>query len=209
MPKYPTHEDRTRRAFRAYMELLDTADWLKGELRIPLASFDLTMGELRLLYLLHCEGALPVADVARRRKVHWNNAVVMIERMERRGWVRRKAVTLPPVEWERAHLANAMRNVERRGRRMIVVGLTHTGKKFMRDLLPNHSKLVKALMSVLRGKEQDSLFRLCRKLREGDVVKFVREIRMVDETELLREEVMAELERLEGRIRRRALRGER
>lgn len=59
---------------------------------------------------------------------------------------------------------------------MIVVGLTRPGKKFMKDLLPNHSKLVKSVMRVLRGKEQDSLFRLCRKLREGDVMKFVHEI---------------------------------
>ena len=181
MPKYPTHEDRTKRSFRAYMELLDAADWLKGELRIPLASFDLTLGELRVLYLLHCEGALPVADVARRRKCHWNNAVVMIARMERRGWMRRKAVTLPPVEWERAHLAKSMRGVVRRGRRLIVVGLTRPGKKFMKNLLPNHSKLVKSLMCVLRGKEQDSLFRICRKLREGDVLKFVHEITHEDE----------------------------
>jgi len=168
MPEYPTHQDKTDR--------LDTADWLKGELRIPLASFDLTLAELRVLYLLHCEGALPVAEVARRRKCQWNNSVVMIGRMERRGWVRRGVVTLPPVEFERAHLAKSMRDVERRGRRVIMVGLTRPGKKFMRNLLPNHSKLVKSLMRVLNAKEQDSLFRICRKLRVGNVMKFVHEI---------------------------------
>jgi len=176
MPKYPTHQDKTNRAFRGYMELLDTADWLKGELRVPLASFDVTLPELRVLHLLYTEGALPVAEVARRRKCQWNNSVVMIGRMERRGWVRRGMVTLPPVEFERAHLAKSMRDVERRGRRLTVVGLTRPGKKFMRNLLPNHSKLVKSLMRVLNAKEQDSLFRICRKLREGDVMKFVREI---------------------------------
>jgi DNA-binding MarR family transcriptional regulator len=58
----------------------------------------------------------------------------------------------------------------------MVVGLTRLGKKFMRNLLPNHSKLVKSLMRVLNAKEQDSLFRICRKLRVGDVMKFVHEI---------------------------------
>ena len=176
MPKYPTHEDKTKRAFRAYLELLDTADWLKGELRIPLASFDITMAELRVMYLLHTEGALPVAEVARRRKCKWNNSVVMIARMERRGWMRRRIVTLPPVGFERAHLHKALRRLERRGRRVTVVGLTRPGKKFMKYLLPNHSKLVKSLMRVLLGKEQDSLYRICRKLREGDVMKFVHEV---------------------------------
>jgi DNA-binding MarR family transcriptional regulator len=176
MPKYPTHQDKTDRAFRGYMELLDTADWLKAELRVPLASFDVTLAELRVLHLLYREGALPVAEVARRRNCKWNNSVVMIARMESRGWMRRKVVTLPPVEFERAHLANSMRDVERRGRRLTVVGLTAPGKKFMRNLLPNHSKLVKSLMRVLHAREQDSLFRICRKLREGDVLKFVHEI---------------------------------
>jgi len=44
--------------------------------------------------------------------------------------------------------------------------------------------------------------RICEKLRERDVLKFVREIRMVDETELLREKATAELERLTRRMRR-------
>ncbi len=176
MPKYPTHQDKTDRAFRAYLELLDAAEWLKGELRVPLASFDVTLPELRVLHLLHTEGALPVVEVARRRRCKWNNSVVMIARMERRGWVRRGVVTLPPVEFERAHLADSMRDVERRGRRLTVVGLTRPGKKFMRNLLPNHAKLVKSLMRVLNAKEQDSLFRICRKLRVGDVLKFVHEI---------------------------------
>jgi transcriptional regulator of NAD metabolism len=76
-------------------------------------------------------------------------------------------------------------------------------KKFMGNLLPSHSKLVKALMRALHAREQESLERICEKLREGDVLKFVTELRMVDETELLREKAMFELERLEGRMRRR------
>ena len=176
MSKQPTHEDKTKRAFRAYLELLDAAEWLKGELRIPLASFDITMAELRVMYLLHTEGALPVVEVARRRNCGWSNLVVMIARMERRGWMRRKTITLPAVEWERAHLANSERNAERRGRRLTVVGLTRPGKRFMKYLLPNHSKLVKSLMCVLYANEQDSLYRICRKLREGDVMKFVHEV---------------------------------
>jgi len=35
---------------------------------------------------------------------------------------------------------------------------------------------VKALTRVLDAREQESLSRLCRKLREGDVLKFVAEI---------------------------------
>ena len=57
MSRQPTHKDKTLKAFRAYTELLDTAEWFKSELRAPLASFDLTMNEFRGLELLDREGA--------------------------------------------------------------------------------------------------------------------------------------------------------
>ena len=50
------------------------------------------------------------------------------------------------------------------------------GEKFIGNVLPKHSKLVKALMRVLDAREKQSLSRICRKLREGDVLKFVSEI---------------------------------
>ena len=62
-----------------------------------------------------------------------------------------------------------------------------------------------------RHTEEVNPERMCRKLREGDPVKFFREIRLLDEEEEaleLREKAMAQLERLrmQGGIRRRAFR---
>jgi hypothetical protein len=62
-----------------------------------------------------------------------------------------------------------------------LVGLTAVRKKFFREVLPRHSKLVKSLFRALDSREQMSLSRMCRKLREGDVVKFYREITHEDE----------------------------
>ena len=97
------------------------------------------------------------------------------------GWTHEPIVTLPPVAFERAHLHRALKNVPRRGRRIAVVALTKTGKKFMKDVVPRHSKLVKALLRVLHIREQDTLVRICLKLRQGDILKFVHEIRMQDD----------------------------
>ncbi|MGA9938625.1 MAG: hypothetical protein WBP92_10285 [Candidatus Acidiferrales bacterium] len=47
----------------------------------------------------------------------------------------------------------------------------------MKDVLPRHLKLVKALLRVLHIREQDSLVRICRKLCQGDILKFVNELR--------------------------------
>ena len=56
--------------------------------------------------------------------------------------------------------------------------LTAQGTKFVGTVFPKHAKVVKSLMRVLDGREQQTLSRLLQKLREGDIVKFVKEIRM-------------------------------
>jgi MarR family transcriptional regulator, 2-MHQ and catechol-resistance regulon repressor len=176
-----THRDRTQRAFRTCAVLIDTAEWMKTELRGPLAAFDITMRDFRLLELLYREGPLPVKDVGRRLDARRSVLTRIIARVSARGWIRQITTTLPPVAFERAHLHHALRKIPRRGRRIAVIGLTKTGKKFMKDVLPRHLKLVKALLRVLHIREQDSLVRICLKLRQGDILKFMHEIRMEDD----------------------------
>ncbi len=184
------------------MEMMDTGDWLKGELRVPLESFDLTMGELRLLELLNRRGALTTRDVMRARKAKKQNVRRMVKHLGKRGWVGERIVTLPPVGFEDSHKSKSRKGEGRRGKLIGVVGLTAAGKNFIRDVLPRHTKLVKSLFRVLDSREQMSMIRMCRKLREGDPVKFFGEIMMMDEEEEaleLREKAVAELERLAAR----------
>ncbi|HUA01775.1 MAG TPA: MarR family transcriptional regulator [Candidatus Aquilonibacter sp.] len=176
MSHRPAPEEKTQRAFRAYLDLIDTAAWLRGELRVPLEAFDLTMPGFRLLELLNREGAQRRKDLPERFGVRRQAMDDVIERLEKRNWVGRAIVTLPPVEFERSHLAKSRRDEARAGRPMHAVALTKLGKKFIKDVLPTHSKMVKSLLRVLDAREQNTLSRICRKLREGDVVKFVREL---------------------------------
>jgi DNA-binding MarR family transcriptional regulator len=176
MPHYPTRKERARRAFRAYIDVLETAEWLKGELYGPLLLYDLSMGDFRLLELLYREGALFVPDIARRRGLHRQAVDVTIARLSKRGFVRRAIVKLPPVDPQRAHVPASKRDEPREGIRTSVVGLTKPGKKFISDVLPNHTKVVKALMRALDGREQDTLSHLCRKLRAGNLVRYFAEL---------------------------------
>ena len=176
-------KQKTERAFRACMVLLDTAEWMKSELRGLLELFDLTMREFRLLELLYREGALPLRQVAGKQRSQRTNMRKLVMRLGKRGWVRQMIVVLPAVEFERSHLAKSEEDKPRNGRRIGVVGLTKAGKKFMKNVVPRYSKLVKAFMLALYAREQESLVRICEKLREGDVVKLVKEIRIVDEEE--------------------------
>ena len=201
-----THRQKTQRAMEAYMALIDTADWLRKELRVPLESFDLTMGELRLLQLLDRQGALTTPDLMRARKAKKQNVKRMVKHLEERGWVGQRIVTLPAARFGDSHRAKSEKSERRRGRSIGVVGLTAAGKNFIVDVLPRHSKLVKSLFRVLDSREQTSMIRMCRKLREGDPVKFFREVMLMDEDEEaleLREKAMAGLERLTARARMR------
>lgn len=180
MPDYRSPKVRTARALRGYTELLDAADWLKREVRAPLESFEITLTEFRLLDALYREGALPVVELARRRGSQLHHVCDMIQQLEGRGWLRRGTTSLPPVEFERAHLAKSRSEEKRQGRRLIVVGMTAEGKRFLRYVLSIHGKLVTAMMRALDAREMDSLFRICRKLREGNPARSFRELRNED-----------------------------
>ncbi|HEX4001714.1 MAG TPA: MarR family transcriptional regulator [Candidatus Acidoferrales bacterium] len=180
MRQYPTQGDKTERAFRAYVDLIDAGEWLKGELRVPLESVDLTMGEFRVLELLNREGAINLAELGRRRKAKPQNMQVLVDRLTGRGWLRRRRVRLAPVGYRGSKVPRSRRDGPRVGQWAILVSLSKSGKNFMAHVLPRHSKLVKSLMRVLDAREQDSLSRICRKLVAGDVMKFVHEITMED-----------------------------
>ena len=201
----PTHRERTERAFRAYMDLLDAEEHVKDALKDPLQLAGLTVEGFRLLEMLHREGALPIAHITKRRGRRRESTLEVIGRLEKRGWVRRAIVKLPPVSFERAHLPKSKKDVPREGQKILVAGLTAFGKRLIGDVLVNYSKVFESVMRGIDGREQASLSRICRKLRAGDPVKFFREIRMMDEEQEaaeLREKAMAELERLTARGQR-------
>src|SRR5690348_16578922 len=92
----PTHREKAARALLAGFDLLDTADWFAGEVRGALASFDLTMAGFRLMEMLLREGGASMAVATRRRGLDPQNLNVIVASLERRGWVRRTPVRLPP-----------------------------------------------------------------------------------------------------------------
>jgi len=201
MSRQPTHKEKTERAYRAYRDLLDAEERLKGALRGPLRLSGLTVEGFRLLELLDREGALPLADIVRRRGRNREATYDVIARLAKHGWVLRIFARLPPVEFKRAHLPKAKKDEPRRGRRFSVLGLTAPGKKFIGEVRKRYSTVMKSIMRGINAREMESLSRICRKLREGDAVKFLRELRMMEEDQQaaeFRESVEAELERLAG-----------
>jgi DNA-binding Lrp family transcriptional regulator len=178
MSRQPTHRERTERAFRAYLDLLDAEEELKVPLKWALELVDLTVEGFRLLEMLDREGALPITQITKRRGTDRSSTREVIARLEKRGWVRRGLVKLPPIEFERTHLAKSKKDDPREGKKIEVAGLTAPGKKFIGGVVRNYSKVFAAILRGIEPREQASLSRICRKLREGDPLKFLREITM-------------------------------
>src|SRR5690348_257880 len=98
MSRWPSQKEKTQLAFRTYLELLDTADWMRGELRAQLEAFDLTMAGFRLLEMLYREGPVSKPIAAQYLHHRRENLFVIIARLEQRGWVQRTMTAYAPVE---------------------------------------------------------------------------------------------------------------
>jgi DNA-binding MarR family transcriptional regulator len=179
----PTQKEKTLRAFRVYIELMETTAWLRTWMQGPLDMFDLTPQGFRVLVLLYEEGPTRTVEVARRMRFRRPNLDKILDRLEERGWVRRMIVTLPKAERpEKRSKTRLLRTVRRRWG-VGVVTLTPEGEEFIARAFPQQAKVLNALMRALHGKEQQLLVEICRKLRAGAILKFMSEISMVDEWE--------------------------
>jgi DNA-binding MarR family transcriptional regulator len=172
--------ERKARAFRAYLELLDTAIWFRSQLDVQLASFNLNLERFRLLELLYREGPTTVAAAAEKRFCARQSLFKLADRLAKYGWVRIEAVRLPAVEADESRLPKDKANQSRLGRRAARIRLTAEGEKFIATVVKRHAKLVYAFMRVIDPREMDRFGRTCRKLREGDPFKLIKEIMMED-----------------------------
>lgn len=173
---HPNVEERKVRSFRVYLDLLDTAEWLRRQFAEQLEAFGLMIDGFRLLDILYREGPITTEEFCQRRRCRRQSFDALMKPLEARGWVQYEVIELEPVEVEVTRLAKRVRERPRRGRKTGRASLTESGERFMHVVFPRHVKLVFAFMRALEMREQESLSRNCRKLREGDVVKMIDEI---------------------------------
>lgn len=163
---------RTERAFQAYLDLLDAADYMRARVYGQLAMNGLTMRGLRVLELLHGQGPMLSVAVAKRHGWKRQNLDVVVKGLAESGWVDGKRMTVPELE------ALGVDIPEGDGRPLTLLKLTEEGSAFAARFLPRHAKVVKAYMLALDAREHRTLSHICRKLREGDVIKFISEMEL-------------------------------
>jgi len=143
----PTHYKGTaeeQRALSAFINFMRAADSVVARLDTQIEMAGLTHGQFAVLEALLHLGPLNQCDLARKLLRSGGNVTVVIDNLEKRGWVRRER--------------------QKEDRRMVVVRLTPAGRRLIADTFPKHAAAITAEMGRLSIEEQETLRALCRKL---------------------------------------------
>ena len=173
----PNQREKTARAFQAYLDLLDAAEYMRARVYDQLAFYDLTMRGFRVLEFLHREGPTRATEVAKACQWKRQNLDVIVKSLVENEWVASVLVRPDNAECPSEDDAGSL------ARPIAVLRLTDEGADFVARFLPRHGKVVKAYMRALDGRQQETLSELCRKLREGDVMRFISEMEHEDADE--------------------------
>jgi len=153
----------TERALGVYEDVVDTARMLDTLLSRPLVQAKLTLSQFRVLATLLEHGPQPQLDLTDRHFRTEAGASSTLTVMERRGLI--------------------VRRDHEDDKRQRMIHLSPEGHALIGKLFPREARLVRAEMAVLTGREQEALRKLCQKLMEGDPVKFISELRLVEAEE--------------------------
>ncbi|MGA9884483.1 MAG: MarR family transcriptional regulator [Candidatus Acidiferrales bacterium] len=165
-------QEKTQRAWGAYLELTEAATWMEAKLAVPLDVFGLTRAEFRLLVTLYRNGPLTRREATEKLGRVQRALNETIKNAEEFGWVSLGERQLPAAEINESRIPKERRGKPRHGRRVGVISLTPQGERLIGKVLPRQETVVKSLMDALESRELDSLTRICRKLHQGDVLPF-------------------------------------
>ncbi len=155
-----SQDDRKMRALATYASLERAVRSLDDLLDRQCEMFGLTSSQFRVLEHLLLYGPMATGELAGRIMFGDSTISVVTRNLEADGYLVRRA--------------------DKADGRKAIVHLTAEGKKVVERILPKRGKVLRAKMCVLGKREQENLDRMCRKLAEGDAVKFALEITMDD-----------------------------
>ncbi len=131
-----------------WLQMIRTFWTLQSKVEDSLKKHNLTLAQFDLLAMLSGLEDLNQQELATKLAVTKGNMVGLVNRLSRRGFVKR----IP----------------SRTGRRANVIHLTASGRKLVTAALPDHLLLVKAMMSPLGCEEQRKLCLLLSRLDERE-----------------------------------------
>ena len=127
-----------------WLQMIRTFWTLESKIEDSLKKHKLTLAQFDLMAMLMGLENLNQQELAQKLAVTKGNMVGMVNRLARRGFVKR----VP----------------SRTGRRQNVIHLTPAGRKLVKAAMPDHLHLVKNMMSALSSEEQENLRQLLSRL---------------------------------------------
>jgi MarR family 2-MHQ and catechol resistance regulon transcriptional repressor len=147
MPTHYQGNRRERAALNAYINLVRATETILSNIARDLAARGLTMGQLGVLEALCHLGPMCQKELSEKLLRTGGNVTFVIDRLQRRGWVRRETVESD--------------------RRKVLIRLTPGGKQLIERIFPLHLKAILNEFARLDLGEQQTLRRLCRNLGQG------------------------------------------
>ncbi len=131
-------------ALDAYISLMRASTTFSSKLNPGIFENKLTPAQFGILEALFHLGPLSQKSLGQKVLSTKGNITTIVDNLEKQALITR----LPDIK----------------DRRSVIVGLTKTGRSFMKHMIPNHVKKITHLMSVLNTDETKELKRLCKKL---------------------------------------------
>jgi MarR family transcriptional regulator, 2-MHQ and catechol-resistance regulon repressor len=148
-------KERSERALRAYTGLIRAADSVTGLLEMQLEPMGLTLSQGRVLEALTRFGPMSHLSLARKILRSKSAVALLVKDLERRRLISSRT--------------------DKRDRRTQIARVTLKGNKVAAEMVPVHTRLIRAQMAALGAREQETLARLCEKLIAGDSARFAEE----------------------------------
>ena len=159
-----TIDPKTERATASYRQLRRAAETIGHLLDQQLSAFGVTAGQFRVLEALLLNGPMRQDKLGREIFLDPRTVRYVTADLEKQAFL--------------------VKRQDEEDRRYPMVHLTPQGRALVSRIFPRQAKLIRAQMIALGAREQGMLSRLCKKLADGDVRRFLSEITMADVEEI-------------------------
>jgi len=132
---------------RLWVVLARAFDAVARHARASITRFGLGTTEFGVLEVLYHKGELPVCDVQRRILVESSSTTYVVDKLVKRGLVRRRSSA--------------------RDRRVVLLTLTAAGRRLIHRIFPPHADAIRHAVAALTPGEQERAVRLLRALGLG------------------------------------------
>src|SRR5882762_9000196 len=143
----PAARRRVDVPLRLFVVLSRAFDRVERQSRACRARFGLGTTEFGVLEVLYHRGELPVCDVQRRILVESSSTTYVVDKLVKRGLVRRRQSGTD--------------------RRVVLLALTPAGRRLIHRIFPPHADAIRLAVAALRPREQARAVRLLRALGLG------------------------------------------